>query len=255
MDRRRMAFLGVAAVLVLVVVGTAAYLFATPDAKTSEAADLFDAPRVGDGAMCFRSNGSDGEFLASVDARDPDRTVRFFRSSNQVTRIDHYESNDTRVMVYDFHGDRGESRYRSQLERLRDDANVTVVATDGARRIEAVERNVSEPSTTGGGSLLLIPTLETFTWERVNATAYRPVGGYVRTDGPGGSNTTSYVDSARGVVRTDGNGSIRRVDLTYTVIRRVQYVLEPLFRDGTRVRISFTRSVCRPGTVEPPAGS
>jgi len=255
MGRNRVVFLGTVAVLVLVVGGTTAYLIATPDAKTSEAVELFDAPRAGDGALCFRTNGGDGEFLASVDASDPDHTVRYYRSSNQVTRIDHYASNDTRVLVYDFFGDRGESSYRSRLERLRDDPNVSVDADDAALRIRAVERNVSEPFPVGGGSMLLVPTLSTFGWERVNETAYRPVGGYVRNSGVAGSNTTNYVDSVEGVVRTDGNGSIRWVAVEYTVVRRVENTFEPLFRDGSRGRITFERSVCRPDAAGSTAGS
>lgn len=252
MDVGRAALLGVTAVVVVAVVGTFAYLVATPDATTSEAAELFDAPEVGDGAVCFRSSAGDGGFLTSVDARDPGHTVRYFRTDDRRTRITHYRDNDTTVTVSNFHGERAESGYGSYLNRVQSAENTTVVADDERLRVRAVERNDTVPSPAGGGRMLLLPVLETLQWERINATAYRPVGGFVRTDGPEGSNRTAYVDWARGVVRTDGNGSIRSVDLVYGFLGRVQHTFEVLYREPTPIRVSFDRSVCRPEPIRPP---
>lgn len=255
MDRKRVALYGVGAVLGLAVLGTLASLLMTPDATTSDAEELFDAPRAGDGATCFRTDTGGDEFVTSVDARDPNHTVRYFRNRYRVTRTDHYEANDTTVTVSNFRGDRARSQYRSTLNLLEGEENTTVVADDDDLRIRAVEREDSGGLRSGGGSLLLLPILETLEWERINATAYRPVGGFVQRDGPDGSNRTSYVDWARGVVRTDGDGSIRRVNLTYGVVPRVSRLYEVLSRDPTRVRVTFERSVCRAGPVTPPDGT
>ena len=56
MDRKRVALYGVGGILALVVLGTLASLLATPDATTSEAREVFDAPRAGDGACASGSS-------------------------------------------------------------------------------------------------------------------------------------------------------------------------------------------------------
>lgn len=250
----RTVLLGVGVLFGVAVFGILGTLLTAPEAQPSNADEVFDTPVVEDGGACFRVESSRGSsvFVASIDATSPDRTTRYFKSASSITRFDHYPGNDTTVSTYNFVGDRAESRYRSRVDRIEGNAddNETVVTDDDSYRIRVVDRNASA---SGPQRLnILHPALSVLRWKPVNDTAYRPVGGWVESDRIGGENTTSHVSAVDGVARTDGNGSIRSVDVTYRTIADVDYRIEPLFKDGDPVALSFDREPCMPTPVQPP---
>ena len=243
-------------ILGVVVVGTLGMLLTAPDAKPTNAGDVFDTPEAGDGAVCFRASspGDPDGFVASIDASSPDRTTRYFKSGASVTRVDYYANNRTTVTVHNFVGDDAESRYQGRLNRIESDEeeNRTVVTDDENYRIQVVETNTSY---TGTKELnILVPALSVVRWEQVNESAYRPVGGYVESKQFGDENVTTYVSSAAGLARTDGNGSLEHVNFPYRAIDDVDYRIEPMFKDGTPVTVSFEREACAPTPVRPPEG-
>lgn len=245
---------GVVVLLSVLAIAVGAVLFTAPDAEPSDADELFEDPAAEGGALCFRAVPVDGQggLVVSVDERDPNHTVRYVASPGSVTRTEEYHGNDTRITVHSFSGEVPGVDYRSRLRLVRNDAddNDTVVADDGDRRIRFVDRDADVSR--GEGIGLLVPSLGTLDWRPVNDTAYRPVGGWVTAPSGPGKNRTSYVSSASGVVRTDGSGTVRRVDVTYTVVDGVEYRVEALLRDGQRIRVTFDREFCRPSPTEAP---